>query len=199
MVNKVNISENNSELLYYFKMEPNNKDLNYFDIENILDICDIKYLDNESIDSFYLKFRSRICNQLKKKGDKIIMPKDQQLLEHELLDDEIISPTFEEVILIWCLEKIDPKLPLQLKEAFNEQLKSKISLCELQTEIFEVLPILLNYNDNEKSIINNIDEVTVKIVVKNEGATDTEIILEDAFKEEKLDGEFQKNNQVNLF
>ena len=156
MVNKVNISENNSELLYYFKMEPNNKDLNYFDIENILDICDIKYLDNESIDSFYLKFRSRICNQLKKKGDKIIMPKDQQLLEHELLDDEIISPTFEEVILIWCLEKIDPKLPLQLKEAFNEQLKSKISLCELQTEIFEVLPILLNYNDNEKSIINNI-------------------------------------------
>ena len=70
-------------------------------------------------------------------------------------------------------------------------MKSKISLCELQTEIFEVLPILLKYNDNEKSIIDNIDEVTVKIVVKNEGGRDTEIILDDAFKEEKLDGEFQ--------
>ena len=39
----------------------------------------------------------------------------------------------------------------------------------------------------------------IKIVVKNEGGTDTEIILEDAFKEEKLDGEFQKNIQVILF
>ena len=27
----------------------------------------------------------------------------------ELLEDEILSPTFEEVILLWCLEKIDPR------------------------------------------------------------------------------------------
>ena len=174
-------------------MESNKIDLQYIDI---LDICDIKYLSNERIDSFYRKFRSSICCQLKKKGDKIIIPKDQQLLEHELLDDEIISPTFEEIILLWCLEKIDPKLPLQVKRAFNEQFKSKTSLCELQTEIFEVLPLLLNYNEKEKDNVGHNDEMTVKIVVKNEGGTDTEIILEDALKEEKLEGELEEYSQV---
>ena len=98
---------------------------------NILDLSDIKYCSTEDITAFYVKVRSRICDHLRKKGDRI------DFLDNlELIEDEILSPTFEEMILIWCLEKIDPKLPKKVNEKFGDQLVES-TLKGLQGDIFE--------------------------------------------------------------
>jgi hypothetical protein len=58
---------------------------------------------SDSYQSFYLKFKASICSNLKKKGDVV------EFLNGELLEDEILSPTFEEIIVLWCIEKIGSK------------------------------------------------------------------------------------------
>ena len=72
--------------------------------ENILALSEIHPTANEDFSAFYKKFRRSVCSNLKKMGTKI-----KFLGNFELLEDEILSPTFEEVILLWCLEKIDPR------------------------------------------------------------------------------------------
>ena len=72
--------------------------------ENILALSEIHPTANEDFSAFYNKFRRSVCSNLKKMGTKI-----KFLGNFELLEDEILSPTFEEVILLWCLEKIDPR------------------------------------------------------------------------------------------
>ena len=98
------------------------------------------YAKNEDINQFYGKFRSTIYSHLKRKGDKIIGENG----ELTLLEDEIVSPTFEEVIILWCLEKIDPSLPNLVKETFINQLQGHSSLKAIQEEIFQVIPDFLD-------------------------------------------------------
>ena len=75
--------------------------------------------------------------------------------------DEILSPTFEEIIVLWCLEKIDTRLPRQVKEAFGERVVGNVTLKDLQKEIFQYLPVLVEKNNKiskeEESFIPDID------------------------------------------
>ena len=77
--------------------------------ENILALSDIQPTTNEDFSAFYNKFRLSVCNNLKMMGTKI-----KFMDNFELVEDEILSPTFEEVILLWCLEKIDPRQDLEI-------------------------------------------------------------------------------------
>ena len=65
--------------------------------------------DQDDYISFYTKFRQAICDKLRKKGDRINYFEEQLLLE-----DEILTPTFEDIIVLWCLEKISPQLPKEV-------------------------------------------------------------------------------------
>ena len=118
--------------MYDFKYNIESDDLssNNFDENppNIIDICDINYDDSDDILSFYEKFRRTISLNLKKTGYK--------LGDAYLLQDEIISPTFEEVIIIWCLDKINSNLSPKIKSNFHEKLNTGVSINEFKSEIF---------------------------------------------------------------
>ena len=105
---------------------------------NILDLLEIKYSNKEKFDTFYTNFRSCISSNLKKKGDRI------SHLDKQLTEDEIISPTFEDVIILWCLDRIDPSLPIQVKKTFTHQIENNLTLKDIQVEIFKILPLLID-------------------------------------------------------
>ena len=170
-----------------------------FKIENILDLSEIKFTSEQEIESFYSKVRSSICSMLKRKGDRINCRTSNQVF----LEDEILSPTFEEVIMLWCLEKIDPLLPSQVKKIFSQQFENKWCLTELQGDIFEVIPVLLDLDRKEGlDIAGYTDKVSTKYVVKNET---TELYLEEDLKIEEVevsnddDSSQQKKFQVIFF
>ena len=106
---------------------------------NILQLRSIKYKENEDFHEFYQRFRKGICTNLKKKGD---VANDDIMQE-----DEIISPTFEDVIVMWTLEKIDSCLPNLVFDTFGLHLVQGSSLKQLQEEIFEFIPELLQAKD----------------------------------------------------
>lgn len=114
-------------------------------MECILDLSDLKYSTNEDITAFYVRFRSNVCTLLRKKEEKEIC-----------LQDDILSPTFEDVIIVWCLEKIDTKLPKQVKNTFGEQLSTTHSLKDLHQEIFKVVPVLLESAEFKDVLVKEI-------------------------------------------
>ena len=91
----------------------------------------------------------------------IYCPLSYPLRSLELSMDEILSPTFEEIIVLWCLEKIDTRLPRQVKEAFGERVVGNVTLKDLQKEIFQYLPVLVEKNNKvskeEENFIPDID------------------------------------------
>ena len=113
-------------------------------IENsIFDLADINMNLNEDYNDFYQRFRNIInCHLIKRSAVKRKYPDIDEFLE-----DEIISPTFGNVIIVWCLQKIDVKLPYLCKQAFNHKLVHQITLKDLQKEIFKNIPELLSKKD----------------------------------------------------
>jgi hypothetical protein len=86
---------------------------------------------------FYNQFRSVIIASLKKKGDVIMWQNNRVLME-----DEELSPTFEELIFAVVLELIDTSLPVHVR---NENLLGKIekSLMDFKSYIFAKIPTYL--------------------------------------------------------
>ena len=78
----------------------------------VLDIAKLQMEAHDDYNSFYSKFRMKICENLKKKGDRVNFYGEQEVLE-----DELLSSTFEEIIVVWCLEKISPELPKLVERA----------------------------------------------------------------------------------
>lgn len=144
-------------------------------MKTIFEICETKYSKYEDLKSFYTKFRTVISNHLKKKGDSEL-----------LFEDEIISPTFEEVIILWCLEKIDSSLPKQVKETFGNQLNGQVTLKDIHNEIFDSIPDFLVCNI--KSSFENQKDIVEK---------DNDEINSDFIKEENSDKIKKKDSEIN--
>ena len=100
-------------------------------VSNILDSCETDYEPSIGILPFYYKFRRIVQQNLKKVG--------YTFGNEQLLQDEILSPTFEEVIMLWCLDKIQPNLSKKIKPEFNDRINSGISLIDIKDEIFQLL------------------------------------------------------------
>ena len=112
--------------------------LNEYLSQNILELSEINPDKNLEYNAYYNRFRGAICKNLKKIGARIKFMGD-----FELIEDEILSPTFEEVILLWSLEKIDPRLPFLVNQTFGYRLIDDLTLKDIQDEIFEKIPQLL--------------------------------------------------------
>ena len=104
-----------------------------YDPGNILELCDIQYQSSETINSFYMNCRSLISNILRKKGDRFG--------DVEVLEDEILSPTFEELIILWCLEKVDSNITKNVRQAFGDRILHGSTLSSLSQDIFQYLSI----------------------------------------------------------
>ena len=72
----------------------------------------------------------------------------------ELREDETISSSFESTIVLWSLEKIDPRLPARVAKLYGHQMTGNKTLVDLQSTIFQDIPaILLDLDNESKSVL----------------------------------------------
>jgi len=99
---------------------------------HFLKVSEHQYKTGTNYQTFYREFRASIYDNLKKRGHQI-----QYQNNRELDSDEIMSPTFEETVVLWCLEKIDPRLPAHVNKTFGHQMTGHTTLKDLQIQIFQ--------------------------------------------------------------
>ena len=124
---------------------------------HFLKVSEISYKDNANHQTFYREFRAAIYDNLKKRGHHV------QYLNNKVLEvDESLSPTFEETIVLWCLEKIDPRLPAHVNKTFGHQMTGDTTLKDLQVQIFQRIPGMIQDLDdaqaNRATTLNRVQE-----------------------------------------
>ena len=58
-------------------------------------------------------------------------------LIRELFEDEKLSPSFKNATVLWPLEKIDPRLSLEVKENNGYQMNGNVTLKDVQPVVFD--------------------------------------------------------------
>ena len=110
--------------------------------EHFLDIAQITYSSETSHQVFYKQFRAGFLDNLRKRGDRLAF-KNNQLLEA----DEQLSPTLEATIVLWALERIDPRLPQKVKKSYGHQMVGNQCIVSLQPTIFNNITSMLEELD----------------------------------------------------
>jgi hypothetical protein len=109
-----------------------------FDVEQrriSVNLSDLQFQADACAMTFYEQYRNLIIAQMKKKGDIIKWQNNRVLLE-----DEELSPTFEELILDRVLGLIDTRLPGYVWCHFIEQSES---LMDYKNDILNKVPTFL--------------------------------------------------------
>ena len=109
---------------------------------HFLDIAAINPKPDQKPIVFYKQFRAGFLNNLRKSGDTIVFKASKRLTE-----DESLSPTFECTIMMWALEKLDPRLPSKVKKDFGFRMEGNITLMDLQTAVFQAVPGMIEELD----------------------------------------------------
>ena len=100
--------------------------------EHFLDVANIAYNSDIPYQTYYKQFRAGFLDNLRKRGDRLSYKNDLELTE-----DESMSPTLEATIVLWTLERIDPRLPLKVKKNYGHQMVGNQCLMSLQPTIFQ--------------------------------------------------------------
>ena len=109
-----------------------------FDVEQkriSVNLSDLQFQADDCAMTFYEQYRNLIIARMKKKGDIIKWQNNRVLLE-----DEELSPTFEELILDRVLGLIDTRLPGYVWSHFIEQSES---LMDYKNDILNKVPTFL--------------------------------------------------------
>lgn len=106
---------------------------------NFLKIAALVYTSDQQPYTFYKQFRAAFLDNLRKAGAK----DDARWGEARLEKDERLSPSFEDAIILWALEKIDPRLPAMVKKEYEHQLSQDSFLSDLHPRIFQNIPSML--------------------------------------------------------
>ena len=105
---------------------------------NFLKITEHCYKSDMQPQVFYKQFRTSFINNLRRTGEIMTHKGDKVLTENETL-----SPSFEDAIVLWSLEKIDPRLPKKVRKDYEHRLTGKTYLIDLQVTIFQSIPSML--------------------------------------------------------
>jgi len=114
---------------------------------NLLKITEHNYKPGSSHQVFYKQFRTDWVNNLRKQGD-IMTHKGGKVLAA----DEVLSPTFEDAIVLWALEKIDTRLPKKVRKDYEHRLSGNTYLVDLQVTIFQSIPTMLEELDKQAGL-----------------------------------------------
>ena len=109
---------------------------------HLLDVAAINPKPEQQPIVFYKQFRAGIFNNLRKSGDRMMYKAGRQLAE-----DETMGPTFESIVMMWALEKLDPRLPAKVKKDFGFRMEGDITLIDLQTPVFQAVPGMIGELD----------------------------------------------------
>ena len=69
-----------------------------------------------------------------------------------LAEDKKLSPSFEDAIVLWTLEKINPKLPSKVRKDYEHRLGGNTYLNDLLLTIFQSITSMLEDLDKMASI-----------------------------------------------
>ena len=120
---KIKVDEEN-DLLY--------KDVLFFSL------LDLQFNSEISAIGFYDQYRNLFVASLKKKGDTIVWQNDTILVE-----DEQLSPTFEELIFANVLSLINARLPGHVRNNYYHLIGKTKSLMDHRDDILEKVPAFL--------------------------------------------------------
>jgi hypothetical protein len=96
----------------------------------ILNLSHIQYQQDASRAEFYNQYRNMVLASLKKKGDVISWQNNMVLME-----DEQLSPTFEELILVNVLGLINAHLLEHVRDKYCQCLGYTNSLMDFKADI----------------------------------------------------------------
>ena len=114
---------------------------------NFLKITELTYNSSMMPQVFYKQFRASFLNNLRKKGEKVTHKGETVLKE-----DEKLSPSFEDTIVLWSLEKIDPRLPGKVRKDYEHRLDGSTYLIDIQPTIFQSIPSMLEDLDRHAEV-----------------------------------------------
>ena len=115
---------------------------------NFLKIVKHTFKSGENPQTFYKQFRSSFVDNLRKKGDSRNHLKPGDVMEA----DEPMSPSQEDTIVLWTLEKIDPRLPAMVARNYEHRLDKTTHLIDLASTIFQRVPSMLEALDREAGL-----------------------------------------------
>ena len=96
--------------------------------------------------TFYKQYRASFIDNLRKRGDIVTYRNGFVLTE-----DEKLTPSFENAIILWTFEKIDPRLPAKDKRDYGHQMTGNITLKDVQPVMFESITTILEDLDQSSS------------------------------------------------
>ena len=105
---------------------------------HFLKIAGVTFKAGTAYQTFFKQFRASFLDNLRKKDDKVLAKGGQKLKE-----DEIISPTFENAIVLWALERIDPRLPAKVRKDYGHLMVDDTTLADIQPTIFQNIASML--------------------------------------------------------
>jgi hypothetical protein len=131
------------------------KDDEDYDIHNreilFFNLFSLQYNKEISAEGFYEQYRNVIVANLKKKGDIIVWQNDTILVE-----DEQLSPTFEELILANVLGLINAGLPAFVLKNYYRLIGKTKSLMDYKADILDKVPTFLNeINGNLPAVLKS--------------------------------------------
>ena len=118
--------------------------------KNFLNITDIQWNPQDSSPmSLYTNYRAKILENLKPQGTVLQWKNDETMGK-----SEVMTPTFEDHILLTVINLINPKLPAKVKEVFGPRLEKGKFLMDLKNDILANVNKMLEDLDNEDIKIN---------------------------------------------
>ena len=110
---------------------------------NFMKISEHVFKKGTPYQTFYKHYRASFLDNLRKKNDKVVYKNSTPLTE-----DEQLSPSFENAIVLWALEKIDPRLPGKVKKNYGHQMTGDITLKDIQPVVFQNIADMLDELDS---------------------------------------------------
>ena len=115
---------------------------------NFLKIVKHNFKSGDNPQTFYKQFRSSFVDNLRKKGDSKNHLKPGDVMEA----GETMSPSQEDTVVLWTLEKIDPRLPAMVARNYEHRLDKTTHLVDLATTIFQQAPAMIEALDREAGL-----------------------------------------------
>ena len=113
---------------------------------NFMNISEHFYKQGVPHQTFYKQYRASFVDNLRRRGDVVKFKNDLVLTE-----DERLSPSFENAIILWTLEKIDPRLPAKVKKNYGHQMTGDVTLKDIQPVIFENIQGMIEELDQSQA------------------------------------------------
>ena len=113
---------------------------------NFMNISEHPFQKGTPYQTYYKQYRASFIDNLRKQGD-IVQYKNNLVLN----EDEKLSPSFENAIVLWSLEKIDARLPLKVKKNYGHQMTGNVTLKDIQPVVFENIENMLDELDQSQN------------------------------------------------